>query len=157
MTLPKLQVVFDCAIALKCFGVSISYLIIISSLMPKVILSFASHPDEVSAWLLDRRLWLTICMVILTPICFFKTLSALRYTSYVALLAVGDLVFVVIFKFFNRSGIEPPTPKHVDIFHVSPALVSSLPVYIFAFTCAQNLFACYNELREVSFAAQRVL
>jgi len=146
ITLPSLQVVFDSAIALKCFGVSISYLIIIGSLMPKVVLSFASHPDNVPQILLDRRLWLTISMTILTPICFFKSLNALRYTSYVALLAVGDLVFVVIYKYFDRSGLE--LPRHVDIFHVSPALLSSLPVYIFAFTCAQNLLPVHNELKE---------
>jgi len=36
LTFPGLARVFDFAVALKCFGVSISYLIVIGGLMPKV-------------------------------------------------------------------------------------------------------------------------
>ncbi len=43
ISFPSLGRVFDGAIFLKCFGVSISYLIIIGSLCPRVVLSFS--PD----------------------------------------------------------------------------------------------------------------
>ena len=43
LTFPGLARVFDFAVALKCFGVSISYLIVIGGLMPKVRLSFSFH------------------------------------------------------------------------------------------------------------------
>lgn len=36
LTWPKLGIFFDTAIAIKCFGVAISYLIIIGDLMPQV-------------------------------------------------------------------------------------------------------------------------
>ena len=36
LTFPGLARLFDFAVALKCFGVSISYLIVIGGLMPKV-------------------------------------------------------------------------------------------------------------------------
>lgn len=43
----------------------------------------------------------------------------------------------------------PPRPpvKYVDL---GPRFISSLPVQIFAFTCAQNIFAVFNELRDNS-------
>lgn len=36
LTWPKVSVLFDLAIAIKCFGVAVSYLIIIGDLMPQV-------------------------------------------------------------------------------------------------------------------------
>lgn len=82
----------------QCFGVSISYLIILGSLLPRITHSFAGGDDSVPAFLLDRRWWIAICMVVLAPISFLRTLHALRFTSYVALIAVIDLLFVVIYK-----------------------------------------------------------
>ena len=145
ITLPSLRVLFDAAIALKCFGVSISYLIIVGGLAPKVVLSIAKAED-VKPILLERSFWITVAICILAPICFFQTLHAFRFLSYFALVVVADLLFVVIYKFFDRSGLDPR--GHIDLVHVSPALISSLPVYIFAFTCAQNLFSIYNELKQ---------
>src|SRR5947208_2878014 len=37
LTYPNLSVLFDAAIAIKCFGVAVSYLIIIGDLMPGVV------------------------------------------------------------------------------------------------------------------------
>lgn len=86
---PKATMVFDAAIAIKCAGVACSYLIIVGGLMPKVVLSFNSSPPE---WLLDRGFWIVVSMVILTPLCYLKQLNSLRFTSYIAMLAVVDLV-----------------------------------------------------------------
>lgn len=89
MTYPSVAFVFDGAIAIKCAGVATSYLIIIGSLMPRVILSFDKDPP---AWILDRGLWIVVAMAILTPLCYLRQLNSLRFTSYIALVAVFDLV-----------------------------------------------------------------
>lgn len=83
---------FDAAIAIKCFGVSISYLIIVKTLMPQVVLSMSHHlpgetlPDH-SMWL-DGRLWLLLSFVIIGPISFLRRLDSLRFTSQIALASV---------------------------------------------------------------------
>jgi amino acid permease len=61
ITYPNAAVVFDAAIAIKCFGVGVSYLIIIGDLMPGVVRGFT---DEVggAVYLLDRRFWVTAFM-----------------------------------------------------------------------------------------------
>lgn len=61
ITYPNAAVVFDAAIAIKCFGVGISYLIIISDLMPGVARGFSGHADEYG-FLVDRHFWLTAFM-----------------------------------------------------------------------------------------------
>lgn len=60
LTYPNAAVVFDAAIAIKCFGVGVSYLIIIGDLMPGVVRGFGD-PGE-SLYLVDRHFWITAFM-----------------------------------------------------------------------------------------------
>lgn len=61
LTYPNLSVVFDGAIAIKCFGVGVSYLIIIGDLMPGVIQGFSERGAEIG-FLVDRQFWITAFM-----------------------------------------------------------------------------------------------
>lgn len=60
LTYPNAAVLFDAAIAIKCFGVGVSYLIIIGDLMPGVVRGFGDA--ESAAYLLDRHFWITAFM-----------------------------------------------------------------------------------------------
>ncbi|KIY53383.1 hypothetical protein FISHEDRAFT_68988 [Fistulina hepatica ATCC 64428] len=148
MTFPRAAVFFDAAIAIKCFGVSISYLIIIKGLMPKVVLSL--YHDLVSdldppAWALSGRSWITLFMLILVPLSFLRRLDSLRHTSYVALFSVAYLlVIVIVCYFFPLSGMAERGDVH--LIHFTPSFISTFPVQVFAFTCSQNLFPLFNEL-----------
>lgn len=61
MTYPNAAVLFDAAIAVKCFGVGVSYLIIIGDLMPGVVRGFGEAPAG-AEYLVDRRFWVTAFM-----------------------------------------------------------------------------------------------
>lgn len=61
ITYPNAAVVFDTAIAVKCFGVGVSYLIIIGDLMPGVVRGLTNNADEVP-FLVDRQFWITAFM-----------------------------------------------------------------------------------------------
>lgn len=118
--------------------------IIIGALCPRVVVSFAPNAPE---WLLDRRVWILASMCVLCPIAFLRKLDSLKWISYVALSAVANLVrlfpplarkladlrsslqlFVVIYKFFDSTGMPPHPPvKFIDI---SPSFISSLPVQV---------------------------
>ena len=63
ITYPNAAVIFDAAIAIKCFGVGVSYLIIIGDLMPGVIEGFNSHAASVP-FLVDRQFWITGFMLV---------------------------------------------------------------------------------------------
>ncbi|EJD07295.1 uncharacterized protein FOMMEDRAFT_15993 [Fomitiporia mediterranea MF3/22] len=150
LTFPNAAVFFDAAIATKCFGVSVSYLIIIKSLMPNVVLSLyhdLTSPDtEPPAWAVSGQAWISLFMVILIPLCFLRKLDSLRHTSYIALFSVAYLVLIVIVCYFNPlSGT--PARGEVHLVHFTPTFISTFPVQVFAFTCAQNLFPLYNELK----------
>lgn len=110
ITYPKASVIFDAAIAIKCFGVGVSYLIIIGDLMPGVILGLNSNVD-LHGVLMDRRFWVTAFMLVtpalrqLTPL--LMTLQAYCDT----LLFPPTLRFSEIHQFycvgFNRLSSHP--------------------------------------------------
>jgi amino acid permease len=61
ITYPNAAVIFDAAIAIKCFGVGVSYLIIIGDLMPGVVRGFNENADAIP-FLVDRHFWVTVFM-----------------------------------------------------------------------------------------------
>lgn len=61
ITYPNAAVIFDAAIAIKCFGVGVSYLIIIGDLMPGVVRGFMNGADDIP-FLVDRHFWVTAFM-----------------------------------------------------------------------------------------------
>lgn len=63
ITYPNAAIVFDTAIAIKCFGVAISYLIIIGDLMPGVVLGFNPNAGQIG-YLVDRHFWVTAFMCV---------------------------------------------------------------------------------------------
>ena len=64
ITYPNAAVLFDAAIALKCFGVGVSYLIIIGDLMPGVVRGFNEDAGG-ATFLVDRHFWVTGFMWVL--------------------------------------------------------------------------------------------
>ncbi|PCH36218.1 vacuolar amino acid transporter 5 [Wolfiporia cocos MD-104 SS10] len=147
LTFPRAAVFFDAAIAIKCFGVSISYLIIVKSLLPNVVAALYHDlsSSEPPAWALSGRVWITIIMGILFPLSFLRKIDSLRHTSYVALFSVAYLVVVVVIcYFFPIKGTQAPGEIH--LIHFTPNFVSTFPVQVFAFTCAQNIFPIFNEI-----------
>jgi len=149
MTFPRAAVFFDAAIAGKCFGVSISYLIIIKGLMPNVVTALYHDLSSTTppAWTLSGRIWISLFMIILVPLCFLRHLDSLRHTSYIALFSVFYLVLIVITVYFSPlEGM--PERGEVHLIDFTPNFVSTFPVQVFAFTCAQNLFPIFNELKD---------
>lgn len=149
ITYPNAAVVFDAAIAIKCFGVGVSYMIIIGDLMPGVAEAFGAGNSE---WLFltDRKFWITVFfLVFIIPLSFPKKLDSLKYTSIVALVSIGYLVILVVYHF---AADEVPNNRDIRLIKwegLVPAL-SSLPVIIFAYTCHQNMFSILNEIKDNS-------
>jgi amino acid permease len=127
-TYPSAAIFFDLAIALKTFGVAVSYLIIISNLMPQII--HAAMPSaQDSDYLMDRRFWLTVFMIIIIPLSFLRRLDSLKYTSVVSLFAIGYLVLLVVGHWI--TGDTLPDRGVVKLFEWKGFIkfLNSLPVF----------------------------
>lgn len=155
ITYPNAAVVFDAAIAIKCFGVGVSYLIIIGDLMPGVVLGFV-HEHAVASFLLDRRFWVTVFMLIVIPLSFLRRLDSLKYTSVIALMSIGYLVILVVYHFAVEDTVPTDTAGHrlyqtplrILQWKSVVATLSSFPVIVFAYTCHQNMFSILNEIAD---------
>ena len=150
MTYPNAAVIFDAAIAIKCFGVAVSYLIIIGDLMPGVVLGF-TDADQIPTFLVDRHFWVTAFMLIVIPFSFLRRLDSLKYTSIIALISIGYLVILVVYHFAAGDTVNKYTTP-LRIFHWAGPVeaLSSLPVIVFAYTCHQNMFSIINEINDNS-------
>jgi len=85
-------------------------------------------------------------MFILVPLSSLRRLDSLRHTSYIVMFSVVYLVAIVIKCHFSPlEGTKPP--GDIYLIHFTPSFISTFPVQVFAFTCAQNLFPIFNELK----------
>ena len=66
-------------------------------------------------------------------------MDSLKYTSIVALLALGYLVLTVVAHFLMGDTIEQRGEVHYFQWQGPMYFFSNLPVIIFAFTCHQNV------------------
>lgn len=143
-------VLFDIAIAIKCFGVSISYLIVIGDLMPQILKYFTSKID------INRSIFISFSLFcIIMPLCFIKKISSLKKFSMIALISVVYLCFMIIINAFvykendQKGHIYWTKPKksYKDI-----NFLTSFPISVFAFTCQHNTFSIFNELKAPNFS-----
>ncbi|KAL8413252.1 hypothetical protein RB594_004759 [Gaeumannomyces avenae] len=154
LTYPNAAVVFDAAIAIKCFGVGVSYLIIIGDLMPGVALGLLTDGSDgseelLAPYLLDRNFWITAFMLVIIPLSFLRRLDSLKYTSIVALVAIGYLIVLVVYHFAAEA--HPGRGEIRLMTWEGPgAVLRAFPVVVFAYTCHQNMFSILNEIKDGS-------
>jgi len=136
-TFPMFAFVIDLVVLIKCFGVSVSYLIVIGDLMPDVMLMVAAPPP--GSVLLTRELWIAIFGVVVIPLAFLRQLNSLRFTSVLALGTVAYLVGLVIAFYF----VEAAEPEGIKAFIFQTRIFKVLTIFVFGFTCHQNVSASF--------------
>ena len=165
--IPSATPLIDAALVVKCFGVATSYLIVIGDLMPTAIATLfpaqsghqaGTEPSAMWTLLADRRTWISVFMVaIALPLSCLRSLNALRFTSTISICFVSILsITVVLYSLFPDTfppcgdGGGDDCKGSTANFSFTLDTAKVFPVFIFAFTCAQNIFTVYNELRDNS-------
>jgi amino acid permease len=152
--LPNWTLAVDLAVAIKCFGVATSYLIVIGNLMPDAMRGILPH-DSASV-LLNRHFWITVASIAIAPLAAQRSFSSLKYT---ATLAIGFVSFLVTMVFAYAvvpqlrtetcAGSGRSCDKRHDVwaFGSVSAVLRVLSIFVFAFTCHQNIFSVCNEIK----------
>lgn len=140
----------DAAVAIKCFGVSVSYLIVIGDMMPDVMKHLNVHEDS---WLRSRAFWIALFWVVfVVPTSCLKSMKALTYTSAVSL---GLVFWIVLITVLHAVGALDPcmdVPESeeckgpVESARLTTGTLRTLGTLLFAYTCHQNIFLIRNEL-----------
>lgn len=144
LTYPSLSPLFDFAMIVQCFGVGLSYLVLMGDIFPSL---FGGN----------RELWIIATSLIIVPLCSFKKLEHLKYSSILGLFALIYLSLLVISMFIKDILIQDhntyPTVRG-DIYwfriYDIKGLLSTFSIIIFAYTGSMNLFTIINELRDNS-------
>lgn len=166
-TVPKWAWLIDSAVAINCFGCATSYLVIVGDLLPDAV--NAAGFQSFGRWHA-----VTVGFALAAPLGFLKDLSALSFTATASLL-ITCWTAVLILLHYAGEGFEPcgdiarvigvddigltyggfgELPCHEARFDPFPAdalrFGKALPVFVFAFTCQQNIFALCNETKDAS-------
>lgn len=168
--MPGFEKLIDLAVMTKCFGVATSYLIVIGGLMPDVMDEiYGSNSGNGASVLKSRLLWIVFGFCIVAPLSTFKQLTALKYTSFLSISFICFLMLLVVLYSANVSGLDPCASdddnsssmltsstddgtcvgeKANFLFNVDTMKV--LSIFVFGFTCHQNMFTIVNEIDAVS-------
>jgi amino acid permease len=147
LTYPKAAFAFEMAIAIKCIGAAISYISIVgttsSKLAQQLLIPSLTSGTLMSNLLASKAFWTLLFAGLITPICLMRKMDSLKYTSFGGLAAVAYLVFLTIWNFFrNPDSSIAKIPLFADF---SFAMCSAYSVFVFAFTCHQNILPIQNE------------
>ncbi|KAI5186891.1 hypothetical protein NEHOM01_1780 [Nematocida homosporus] len=141
---PRLSVWFNAVVFVKCFGVSISYLITIKPLLAYLF-----------SGLLGRNVSpeiLVICFGLgIIPLCIMRDLKSLRFTSVLGIF--GALVCIVgsVLNFMTvRQSSNGSTPATYWAKTPEVNWIRSAGQFIFTFTCHQNIFGIRAEILTVT-------
>ncbi|AQZ14358.1 AVT7 (YIL088C) [Zygosaccharomyces parabailii] len=141
LTYPSLSPLFDLAMITQCFGVGLSYLVLIGDLFPGL---FGG----------PRELWIFGSAAIVVPLCLLRKLDSLKYSSVIGLFALAYLSLLVIstFAYDYSTDHYHDVRGNVSWFKIydSKGLVSTFSIIIFAYTGSMNLFSIANELKDNS-------
>mmetsp|Transcript_130802 Transcript_130802/g.260957 ORF Transcript_130802/g.260957 Transcript_130802/m.260957 type:complete len:465 (+) Transcript_130802:76-1470(+) len=171
-TIPRWTWLVDGAVAVKCFGVGCSYLIIVGDLAPDSLRFFGAH---------GVRRWHTVtgAFLVAGALACMKNLNALRYTAVASILIVFWTCTLIALFFANVGDSFDPCAASVALAFAGniagqhlpckgadfePVAVPSLlklgkvlPVFIFGFTCQQNVFTICNEVRRPTQNMDRII
>eukprot|EP00606_Chrysophyceae_sp_TOSAG23-5_P000928 GSChrysophyteH2.ASY1.ANO1.1285.1 assembled CDS len=143
---PGWAFLIDCVVAVKCFGVATSYLVVVGDLMPLAMLHIAPNSFK----LLDRNLWVGIGFLVVAPLSCLRSLDALRWTSgFSGIFLVFLVSLVVAYALPDTTGLDPCATCE-DSMDIVTASIHVMPIFIFGYACQQNSFGIVNELENPS-------
>lgn len=108
----------------------------------------------------NRDTWISIAFLIVTPLSCFHSIDALKYTSSISIVFILLVVILVILYSIPNNGSIPnldPCPiteyerielctSEVRAWNLGLHSLKVFPIFVFGFTCQQNIFTIVNEL-----------
>lgn len=106
--IPGFGMLFDAAIAIKCFGVATSYLVVVKQNVPEALEAF--HVPSTSIFH-EKWLWVLIAVCFVTPLSFLREISRLRFTAALSLLCVILIITVACLFAVAPTAETTPCPE----------------------------------------------
>ncbi|XP_068453267.1 sodium-coupled neutral amino acid transporter 3-like [Clinocottus analis] len=158
-----------CIITVHNIGAMSSYLFIVKSELPLVIIAFLGKQKNTGEWFLEGNyLIMIVSVLIILPLSLMKRLGYLGYTSGFSLSCMVFFLISVIYKKFNilcpleeehhnLTFIAHHTAINVTddfceakLFTVNSQTAFTVPILAFAFVCHPEVLPIYTELRDAT-------
>ncbi|TNV79783.1 hypothetical protein FGO68_gene1776 [Halteria grandinella] len=136
-------------------GFIVSYIVLFKELMPFTMekLTGTKLPDILSTGFTGKTFWSFIfCFILVLPISFARTLSALHFTSFFSLCISIYLVLAIVCTCLFDKGVTPSVSLSFQTAFTSTrvlgwqSFLNSLPVVMFSFLYQTNIPMIYNEI-----------
>jgi amino acid permease len=134
---PRLSLLFDFSIFLQCFGVGLSYLVLVGDIVPGLI-------DHV----LSRNQVILLSLAVTIPLVSLRKLDSLKIGSLIGLFAIFYLTLLVIsHALFDDIS---KTQGNLKVWSTGSwsDIMSSFSIVVFAFTGAMNICTITNEIED---------
>jgi len=138
------------------FGTTVLYMVVIATIIPAAIEAMSSSLSG-SEWFLGR--WFILLLIVglvETPLGLMKQISALRYTSLLAIFFALYLTVITVTEYVDMCGDDEKSPKCLgDAINDSKVLsgegtfegfVTAVPIIVLSFTCQPNVLPIYIEM-----------
>lgn len=143
---PSAAFLIDLAVAIKCFGVGTSYLIVIGDQVPEAIGSLIGHDH--AGFLYDRRFWILVYAGgIVLPLSCLRSLNALRFTAtisigFVCFLTGVIALYAMVPSLDECAGVAIEVCKGpTDLVQFDKGTLKILSIFIFGESTVHSRYA----------------
>lgn len=140
----QLAIFADVAVVIKCIGVAASYLFVFGETAGEVMGVIPGVP----LYFQQPTTLICVALIGLVPLCFLKSIDALKYTSLGGLLAILYLILLSLVNYVREGA---PQMDVATFEKIGLEYITCFPVFIFAFTCHQNVSNIFCKCRYCRF------
>lgn len=150
---PRAAAMVETSIAVFCFGVGVAYSKTIRDFISPII-SLYQLDKNFPGYDIEKCAMGLIWLLLLLPLSLIRDINSLRYCSLMSVCTICYLAFAISRHALENvfSGRVQPRWDTLQIWvSVEPLdIISSLPIFLFAFTCQINVFAIFDGLARSS-------
>jgi len=140
---PGIAKYFDAIVFIKCFGVSISYLVILKRLLFYVATKILGFSNVTQGEVI------ILYAAMMFPACILKDLRSLRFTSVVGVVGVVVCICGGAYNLWKKMSAEA-LPEMSAFEPVNWEWIKKSGQFVFSFTCHQNIFSIRSGLENPS-------
>ncbi len=146
----KFKVLTDLIYFLNTFGSAVTYSIVIKENLASGCEMIASLFYSGMPKILQEQknvFWIIVSQGILIPLVLKEKLTELRIFSLISFCIIIYIAMVIITNCFREEYTNTIDPRLDEVKYVDfSGFTVSLPIFIFGFTCQQNILSCYREM-----------
>lgn len=143
---PGIMQLSAASIAITCFGICITFIIIIGDQFDRIFATYIGL-NFCTYWYFTRYFSMSLTAILATwPMCYFRRLDFLRHINVLGVLASLYIIFLNIYSYYYYK----PDSDHLPDIRTSPKslleFVAALPVIFFAYQTHEIVIPVYDSM-----------